>query len=101
MIDLSSGFFFADDNGETVKFDLLFSFKGESDGNTYIVYTANEEDEDGNVMVYASYFNEEKYGTKLKNIEDDKMFDIINAMLVTAVENAEKDADGNNIKEEE
>ena len=52
-------------------------------------------------MVYASYFNEEKYGTKLKNIEDDKMFDIINAMLVIAVENAEKDADGNNIKEEE
>ncbi len=84
MIDLSKNFFYTEDkNGKIQKNDILFSFESEIDGNTYIVHTANEKDENGNVIVYASYVNEETHGNKLVNVEDDATFGIIEGMLVT------------------
>ena len=87
MIDLSKDYFFIEDeNGNSLKHDILFSFDGDNDGNTYIVYTADEKDEAGDLLIYASYINEEKYGDKLMNIEDDETFNEIEQLLTELME---------------
>lgn len=84
MLDLSKDWFeVVDENGNVTRHDILFSFESEIDDNTYIVHTANEKDENGNVLVYASYINEEKHGNKLMNVDDDAAFGTIEGMLVT------------------
>ncbi len=84
MLDLSKDWFeVVDENGNVTRHDILFSFESEIDDNTYIVHTANEKGENGNVLVYASYINEEKHGNKLMNVDDDAAFGTIEGMLVT------------------
>lgn len=84
MLDLSKDWFeVVDENGNVTRHDILFSFESEIDDNTYIVHTANEKDENGNVLVYESYINEEKHGNKLMNVDDDAAFGTIEGMLVT------------------
>lgn len=84
MLDLSKDWFeVVDEKGNVTRHDILFSFDSEIDDNTYIVHTANEKDENGNVLVYASYINEEKHGNKLMNVDDDAAFGTIEGMLVT------------------
>lgn len=84
MLDLSKDWFeVVDEKGNVTRHDILFSFESEIDDNTYIVHTANEKDENGNVLVYASYINEEKHGNKLMNVDDDAAFGTIEGMLVT------------------
>lgn len=87
MIDLSKDYFFIEDeNGNSLKHDILFSFDGDNDGNTYIVHTADEKDETGSLLIYASFINEEKYGDKLMNIEDDDIFSEIEKLLSELME---------------
>lgn len=87
MIDLSKDYFFVEDeNGIFLKHDILFSFDGNNDGNTYIVHTADEKDEAGSLLIYASFINEEKYGDKLMNIEDDDTFNEIKRLLTELME---------------
>ena len=43
----------------------------------------NEKDEDGSILIYASYINEKKHGNKLMNVDDDDAFGTIEGMLVT------------------
>ncbi len=94
MLDLSKDYFYVEDeNGNNVKHDVLFSFESEIDDNTYIVHTANERDENGSIMIYASYVNEEKHGNKLMNVEDDEAFGTIEGMLVRLMEIARKNVD--------
>ncbi len=94
MIELSKDWFEADDeNGNVVRYDILFSFDSETDGNTYIVYTADEKDESGNLIIYASYINEEKHGTVLMDIEDNDKFKAVNDMLVRFMEIARKNTE--------
>ncbi len=84
MLDLSKDWFeVVDEKGNVTRHDILFSFESEIDDNTYIVHTANEKDENVNVLVYASYINEEKHGNKLMNVDDDAAFGTIEGMLVT------------------
>ena len=84
MLDLSKDWFeVVDEKGNVTRHDILFSFDSEIDDNTYIVHTANEKDEDGSILVYASYINEEKHGNKLMNVDDDDVFGTIESMLVT------------------
>lgn len=94
MIDLSSGYFEVEnENGETVKLDVLFSFESIEDNNTYVVYTANKRDKEGNIEIYASYINEEDFGPRLMSIEDDDMFETINSMLIRLTEIAMRNSD--------
>ncbi len=87
MIDLSKSWFeIVEENGDVIKHDILFSFESETDGNTYIVHTAHERDENGKITVYASYINEEKYGNKLMNIENDDAFKTIESLFIDLME---------------
>ena len=50
-------FFTRDENGEQVKNDILFTF--DKDDKSIVVYTDNTVDENGNVQVFASFYNPE------------------------------------------
>ena len=70
-----------DDEGKEVECEVLFTFESDETGKSYIVYTDNTKDEEGNTKVYASIFNPDEDETKLIPIESDKEWKIIETIL--------------------
>ena len=70
-----------DENGKEVTCEVLFTFDSEETRKSYIVYTDNTTDNDGNVRVYASIYNPDEDETKLIPIETDKEWKIIETIL--------------------
>ena len=59
-----------DEEGKEVVYDVLFTFDSEETNKSYIVYTDNTLDEDGNIQVYASTYQKgEGTSAKLDPIE--------------------------------
>ena len=74
------------EDGVETECDILFTFESEETGKSYIVYTDNTFDENGNTRVYAStYEPDEGYG-KLLPIETEKEWKIIETVLETLQE---------------
>ena len=69
------------EDGEEVECDVLFTFDSDETGKSYIAYTDNTKDENGNVQVYASIYNPEEAETKLLPIESEKEWKIIETIL--------------------
>ena len=81
-----------DDNGKEVVCEVLFTFDSEETKKSYIVYTDNTTDDDGNVRVYASIFDPNSEKTELIPIETDREWKIIETILDTIQEeNSNKD----------
>lgn len=70
-----------DDNGKEVECEVLFTFDSEETGKSYMVYTDNSVDDDGNTRVYASIYNPNQDEIKLEPIETDKEWKIIETIL--------------------
>ena len=70
------------EDGNEIECEALFTFDSEETGNSYMVYTDNSIDEDGNVKVYAAIYNPED-GEEgiLKPIESDKEWAIVETIL--------------------
>ena len=76
-----------DEEGKEVVYDVLFTFDSEETNKSYIVYTDNSTDEEGNIQVYASTYQKgEGTSTKLDPIETDKEWKIIETILNTIQE---------------
>lgn len=71
-----------DEEGKELECEALFTFDSEETNNSYIVYTDNTEDEDGNVKVYAAIYDAEgdEEGI-LKPIESDEEWAIVEKIL--------------------
>lgn len=69
------------DEGKEVECEVLFTFDSDETGKSYMVYTDNSLDEDGNTRVYASIYNPEEDEIKLQPIETDKEWKIIETIL--------------------
>jgi len=69
------------DEGKEVECEVLFTFDSDETEKSYIVYTDNTVDEEGNTKVYASIYNPEDEETKLIPIESDKEWKIIETIL--------------------
>lgn len=69
------------DEGKEVVCDILFTFDSEETKKSYIVYTDNTKDKEGNIQVYASIFNPEANDTELKPIETEKEWKVIDSIL--------------------
>ena len=68
------------DTGEEVECELLFSY--EVPGKTYIVYTDNKTDEEGNTRVYASVVSDvSQENPELEPIETDEEWSLIESIL--------------------
>lgn len=69
------------DDGNEVECEVLFTFDSDETEKSYMVYTDNTEDEEGNVKVYASIYNPDDENPKLEPIETDKEWKIIETIL--------------------
>lgn len=70
------------DEGKEITCDVLFTFDSDETKKSYIVYTDNTKDKEGNIQVYASIFNPESEDvTELLPIETEKEWKVIETIL--------------------
>lgn len=81
MMNESMSFTVLDENGREIKCEALFTFESEETGKSYIVYTDNSVDAEGNIQVYASIYDPESDEQKLMPIETEKEWKIIEIIL--------------------
>ncbi len=79
-----------DDNGKEITFDVLFTFDSEETNKSYICYTDNTTDKEGNIQVYASVYYPGSDMSRLDPIETEKEWKIINTILTTIQEEVRK-----------
>ena len=70
-----------DEDGKEVECEVLFTFDSDETNKSYMVYTDNTIDEDGNTRVYGSIYNPDADEVKLEPIETDKEWKIIETIL--------------------
>ena len=71
------------DSGKEIDCDVLFTFDSNETGNSYIAYTDNSEDDEGNLKIYASIYDKNDPKSILKPIETEKEWKVIEAILST------------------
>jgi uncharacterized protein YrzB (UPF0473 family) len=81
MIDDNMSFTILNDKGEETVCDVLFTFDNTETGKSYIVYTDNDLDEEGNTKVYASVYNPNCEEQELLPVETEKEWQTIEAIL--------------------
>lgn len=69
--------------GKETKYDVLFTFDSEETNKSYIAYTDNTYDEDGNIQVYASTYDPSSEEMILGEIKTDKEWKVIETILDT------------------
>ena len=69
------------DEGKEIEYEVLFTFDSEETKKSYMVYTDNTKDENGNIKVYASIYTPGAETTELAPIETDKEWKIIETIL--------------------
>ncbi len=85
------------DEGKEVKCDVLFTFDSDETKKSYIVYTDNTKDKEGNIQVYASIFNpESEDSTELLPIETEKEWKVIETILESLQEEIKNSSSNNN-----
>ena len=70
-----------DENGKEVTCEVLFTFDSEETKKSYMVYTDNTTDEEGNVRVYASVYRMDGDNTELLPIETEREWKIVETIL--------------------
>lgn len=81
MNEKASSFTVINKEGKEVKCDVLFTFDSEETGKSYMVYTDNTKDAQGNVQVYASIYDPKDPNTKLEEIKSEKEWKVIEVIL--------------------
>ena len=70
-----------DDNGNKEEVEVIFAFKFKDTKKEYVVYTKNEEDENGNITIYVSNVNREMGEPQLLTVEDEDEWNRIKNVL--------------------
>ena len=70
-----------DETGDVTKYDVLFTFDNEETSKSYIVFTDNACDEEGNVMIYASVYEPDGESGQLLPIETEKEWRVIEIII--------------------
>lgn len=84
------------DDGVEVKYDVLFTFDSDDTKKSYIAYTDNTYDEEGNISVYASTYDPNSEEMVLGEIETDKEWKVIETILNTIQKELRKRAENEN-----
>ncbi|MBR1385250.1 MAG: DUF1292 domain-containing protein [Bacilli bacterium] len=96
---LENTFKIINDNGEEVMCDVLFTFDSEETKKSYIVYTDNSKDEEGNIQVFASIYDPNKEDQKLEAIKTEEEWKVIETILNTLQEEIKKKIDSAAVEE--
>ena len=73
-------------DGTEVTCNVLFTFDSDETKKSYIVYTDNSRDKEGNIQVFASIFDPNDENTKLEPITTEKEWKVIETILETLQE---------------
>ena len=84
------------EEGKEVECEVLFTFESDETKKTYIVYTDNSVDEEGNTRVYASIYTPGQEKTKLEPIETDAEWNKIQQILDVIQEQVKESMEGEN-----
>ena len=76
------------EEGKEVEYEVLFTFDSDETKKSYMVYTDDSKDENGNTRVYASAYVQGEEETELLPIETDKEWKIIETILKELQEEA-------------
>ena len=82
--------------GQEITCDILFTFDSDETKKSYIVYTDNSKDDEGNIQVFASIYDPKMENPKLEPIESDQEWKIIETILDTLQEEIKKKTEKNN-----
>ena len=93
-MDGKNQFKLKDEYGKETIYDVLFTFDNEETNKSYIVYTDNSTDDEGNVQVYASVYYPGTESTKLDPIETEKEWQVIEKILETIQEEVRAQTEG-------
>ncbi len=78
-----------DKSGKTCEYEILFTFDSEETKKSYIVFTDNSLDEEGNVITYAATYDKKKETLELQDIETDEEWNVIENLLSSIEEASE------------
>jgi uncharacterized protein YrzB (UPF0473 family) len=76
------------EEGKEVEYEVLFTFDSDETKKSYMVYTDDSKDENGNTRVFASAYVQGEEDTELLPIETDKEWKIIETILKELQEDA-------------
>ncbi len=74
-----------DNNGDEKEIEIIHFVNLESTNKEYLIYTENEEDANGDVLVYASEYVEKEDEVELKNITDQSVIKEITKILTDLI----------------
>ena len=86
-------FTIVNEDGVETKYDVLFTFDSDDTKKSYIAYTDNTYDEDGNISVYASTYDPNSKEMVLGEITTDKEWKVIETILNTIQKELRKKAE--------
>lgn len=89
------------DDGQEITCDILFTFDSEETKKSYIVYTDNSRDVEGNIQVFASIYDPKQDNPRLEPIESEQEWKIIETILNTLQDEIKKKTEENNSGESE
>ena len=88
-------------DGSKVQLDKLITFDDEANNKSYIIYTDNSKDENGNVRISASIVKDSKNpNSELEEIKTDREWKIIDTVLKSTMNSIKKPMEENNNKGE-
>ena len=76
------------EEGKEVEYEVLFTFDSDETKKSYMVYTDDSKDENGNTRVYASAYDQGEEETELLPIQTDTEWKIIETILKELQEDA-------------
>ena len=70
-----------DKDGNTIEYEILFTFDSDETKKSYIIFTDNNKDETGSIITYAATYD--KFGKELKlmDIETEREWSLIENLL--------------------
>lgn len=75
-----------DENGVEKEFYKLFTFDSDETGKSYIAYTDNSTDENGNVIIRANTYDPTGEDLQLKPLTSEKEWKVIENILISTQE---------------
>ncbi len=88
-------------DGSKVQLDKLITFDDEANNKSYIIYTDNSKDENGNVRISASIVKDSKNpNSELEEIKTDREWKIIDTVLKSTMNSIKKHMEDKNDKGE-
>lgn len=79
-----------DNEGTSIEYEILFTFDSDETKKSYIVFTDNKIDSDGNIMTYAATYDKSGNELRLGNIETESEWNVIESLLSELEEKSEE-----------